>query len=668
MANPVEIALLYQEQIRQEIRDKQNYGRDLEHNRQTTSTVNHSVDPLRNLQILDALLVTPTDTPSKDIVIQAGNFYCRGALYTYPGKQVSIPQTETNPENPIYIYIGLNVTKTEIKEYIHPFYYEQEPVLPPNIFPLALICYKGNEIFSYDIKDLRPYWNFDLTFPPDRNINYIPWFEKNTSTVIDRRPLFHDKAPLVAVYTKSKPEPIQIVHKFHNATSFMGLKDYKYQPTYDPSNEGATINYNYKMFPINYIDDGKTVYVSIEEGSYNGTGTINSPYISLEQAIHHVNSLPIFKTIFIKRGQYILNTELTVKTPITIIGESPHIVKLIVTHNHNIIKSEFDLTIKTVGLDLRPLPGGNPNTTYIETTDNMIVKNTLIELAYCDRNIPSLFRATASLFITNCVFNNKYTPNPNSIYTSSIYSWSPNTTIQNSIQIGAWEEQLLASNACINSTTDPVISNDEYYRPLAGSPCIDKGIWEGAGTDKDGTMTDIGLYGGEDAAEAMEKIFPTGMPFPVIHVVDDIKPRAFSKITDIEVEAVIPESTYIRALVRINKHHELCTWDETKDNWIPVGVDWERALTPHQLKERLQSINTLNGNITSLQIVWLLLSSSSVEARPVLQKVTITGLTTENGLINLNLDDFTFLHLEDGTSYVTNNSGLDLEEVIFVAY
>jgi hypothetical protein len=617
MANPMEIALLYQEQLRQELRDKQNYGRDLEHNRQTTSTVNHSVDPLRNLQMLDALLVTPTDTPSKDVVIQAGNFYCRGKLYAYPGKQISIPQIETNPENPIYIYIGLEITKTEIKEYIHPFYYEKEPILPPNIFPLAMICYKGDEIFSYDIKDLRPYWNFDLTFPPDRSITYIPWFEQGTTTTIDRRPLFHDKAPLVAVYTKSKADPVQIVHRFSPAHSFTDLTDYKYQPSYDADREGATISYEYKMFPIHHIDDGKTVYVSIEEGSHDGVGTIDKPYISLAQAVNHVNSLPMFETIFIKRGQYLLNTGVELTVPVTIIGESPHMVKLITTCNNTMINSQEDLTIKTIGLDLRPAPGGDPNNVFIKTKTKMVVKNVLTELKYCDRNIPSIFQAPGNLFITNCVFNNKYAPNPTSIYTGSIYSWSPKTTIQNSIQIGAWEEQLLASSACINSTTDPVISNDGYYRPLDGSPCIDNGIWEGAGTDKDGSMTDIGLYGGEDAADAMEKIFPAGMAFPVIHIVDDIRPRAFSKITDIEIDAFLPDSTYLRALVRLNKHPELCTWDTETDGWIPVGVDWERAMLPHQLKNKLCSINTLNGSITSLQIVWLLMSASSVESKPV---------------------------------------------------
>lgn len=572
----------------------------------TTENTVYARDPLQPIaNVLDALKVVPTTPISRSVTIVAGHFYCGGGLYTFPGVQtLEIP---THPHLATYVFVGLRINKNTNK--VTPWINAEYGVVPsyfPEIFPLAIIHRRAGatEFYSDDITDIRPFQNFDVTIPRDKLEIEIACLGPGEATSFSRKP-YAGGAPFLQVWQRlGEGTTYNIMHDYRIPIDFPDhWTEYKpFKPlvngehlAYNPTTNGVSLTKLNRRLPIDFANLPEIVFVS-PLGRDTWPGTKSQPVATLAQALSVATVLPEKTTIWFDTGLYVCAGPLTFNRPLTLVGKDPETVILRVSGRGKLrftYIGDNPVTFRTMNLQFY---GKIQFPDEIEAwihADRLQVMNCACsimgEVAAC----APFFGAFSSLFLTNCVFHQKF---PALATTAKIVQDTPPSEFlgfQNSIYIGPWAQALQMGETNIDANlVDPVLENIEMgkYRPDIESPCIDAGTYAIVGADIDDSAPDIGLYGGQFASLANNSIYPTSALSVFCWPFQTIFGPIIASMTDIVEVYNKPTNTEIYGAVSFNGGKTWVAWDIDRASWVIVQLDQLQTTgnTWAYLKEQLK--------------------------------------------------------------------------------
>ncbi len=603
-----------------------------EHPYRTTENTVYARDPLQPIsKIMDALKVVPTVPVSNSVEIIGGHFYCGGQIYVFPGaRSVEIV---IHPYIATQIFVGLRVNKNTGE--VTPWVNTEYGVIPsyfPEVIPLALITKRPDteEFLSDDILDIRPFQNFDVAIPKDKREIEILCLGPNEGIAFSRRP-FIGGAPFLQVWQRiGKAAPsYDILHDFrHSEDSLDAWYDFRpftglYNPeylTYDPAMDGVSLKKHNRRASIELPALPSVVFVS-KLGRDTWPGTKDQPVATLKQALSIFNALPEKTTIWLGTGEYITTTALTFSRDVTIIGQDP-------TNTHirfasrGKLRCEGELQFRTTGLQFYG---------QIQEPDtyNAWVHSESLSLYNCVGTIfheasicAPFFSAVSSLFFTNCVFQNRF---PALDTTARIVD--PAVPLpsfqgfQNLIYLGNWVAMLgisgVGSTSIHDAVTDPLfIANDGTFRPRQDSPCIDTGTAALVGVDLDGTLTDIGIYGGRFASMADNPAYPINQAaifkWPVQTMFGSLIEK-FEQITSVITQ---PADTKVQAIVSFTGGKTWLTWHEERAAWRVILFEQALSLAKSWEYTRERLLETDLSEYTEEVIIAFVLSTAHDQKAP----------------------------------------------------
>lgn len=640
-----------------------------EHPVRTTENTVYARDPLQCISnILDALKVVPVTPVTNKVAIVAGHFYCGGELYTFPGAaSVEIP---IHPYLPTYIFVGLQVNKNT-KE-VTPWINTEYGVLPsyfPEILPLALIHKRpdADAFLSDDIIDIRPFQNFDVTIPRDKLEVEIDCLGPGEAVSFSRRP-YTGGAPFLQVWQRLGAGTVyNIVHDYRrpedSLDSWRDFKPYKELLNgeylrYNPATDGVSLDTLDRRLPVEFGNLPEVIFVSpLGRDTWNGTKS--TPVATIAQALSIANALPEKTTIWLDTGLYVCTSPLTFSRPITFVGKDPESVVVR-------FSSRGKLRFTYVGPE--PVVFRTMNLQFygqiqFPDTQEAWIHGDRVEVFNCVCRITSeasqcapFFGAISSLFFTNCIFHQEH-PVLNTV--AKIWQDTMPSEflgVQNSIYIGTWGHALQMGFSNINANVvDPVLEDivQRKYRPDFGSPCIDAGVFTRVGNDIDGSLPDIGLYGGQFAALANNSVYPIGTLGVFRWPVQTLFGPMITSMHDIVDIVHKPANTEIYAAVSFNGGKTWVAWDIARAAWRLVQLDQLRTMgnTWEYMKEQLKRTDF---TVYSEEIVIALgLWTSDPEQTPTVKYVEFQGDIDSTALTLYPMDQLD-IFVNDTTVFLRN--------------
>lgn len=618
MANFMEMIYLQDMVVRRAVDDRLYFiqaGPDPEQ-QHTTESVVYARDPLQPIaQVLDSLKVIPSVPNSNSVVITAGWFYCQGLLYSFPGApdlpiHLSLHTTST-------ILVGLKIDR--ILNTVTPYVNVEHGKLPqilPDVVPLALVQVRAGatEILSDDIVDIRPFLHYDTASPADKKEIYIACLGPHEGISFSRQP-YHSGTPQLQVWqVVDKAQAGYVVsHDYRKPEGYDENEEGVFAPftalhqseylAYDDTLDGVSLRKLVTRQPIELFDrDDGTVFVD-PNGGATWPGTKDQPVATLAQAVDIARVKPEITTIFLSEGVYVVTTALLFPRPLALIGADPDKVIIRISQNgyfrvEDAVTFTTKLAFYTITLQFA---GEIPDYANATLEYNVWIQANYVAFLNCVFRIiqgaspcAPLVRGLTDMFFSNCIFHNPY-PNLEGaeIYPGPVVDFRG---VQNSIYIGPWDTVKIESSDNIDTDEqEPGLENmaTYNYRPLVGSPCIDAGSTAEVGLDVDGSLPDIGLYGGKYASMADIVRYPLQQLAVFRYPLQTLFAPVLGKLKNVAVEANIPANTEIYAAISFNGGKDWVSWDEATVGWkgTALATLHETGNTLVYLQTKLQNID-----------------------------------------------------------------------------
>ncbi len=582
----------------------------------TTESVVHARDPLQPIaKVLDALKVIPSVPASNSIAITAGWFYCQGLLYSFPGApdiEVHLSQHTTST-----IFVGLRIDS--ILHTVAPYVNTEHGKLPqilPDVVPLALVQVRAGatEILSDDIVDIRPFLHYDAASSLDKKEVHIACLGPYEGVSFGRKP-FHLGAPHLQVWQKvdATGDGYDVFHDYRKPEDYDEEADGVYAPftalyqeeyvEYDPILDGVSLRKLVTREPIELFDrDVDTVFVN-PNGSDTWPGTKEQPVATLAQAVDIARVKPGITTIFLAEGVYIVVDPLILARPLTFIGTDPDKAIIRISQNGYIRVQDEETHTDRLSFYTLSLQFGGAIADYESELleDNVWIQanyfaaiNCIFRIRIGTTTCAPLAFGVMDMFFSNCIFHNPFfILDDAEIYPGPVEDFRG---VQNSIYIGPWVTAKIAGDDNIDAEeVDPLLEDISRfnYRPLPWSPCIDAGTPAEVALDVDGSLTDIGLYGGKYASMADIIRYPLQQLAVFRYPLQTLFAPVLGKLKQLVVDAYIPPNTEIYAAISFNGGKDWVAWDELTVGWVGVELNniHETGNTLTYLQTKLQDID-----------------------------------------------------------------------------
>ena len=636
----------------------------------TTEKVVYSRDPLKSISDdLDMLKIVPTVPASNRVQALAGKFYDRGVLYIFGGATTDafvMPR-----EDMISVFIGYKVDR--IRSVVSLYVSEDYGTLSefhPEVIPAALVQIRpqATSIVSSDIISLLPYYNFDTYHPGDRMQTVIPCIPSGGSVILDRRPFYRNDLPIIDVYTVIDSTTIQkVTHSFLDDNTYEDVLNVFPACQYFSHANGVGIRKQEIRNPINLAAATNILFVSAQYGLDINTGSKTQPIRTLEKAIELYNADSTFDTIFIDAGQYTIQQTLVVTRNITIIG-------------HSIDKVDIQMIVPKVQFDFRC------NSVELRT---LLFHNSVHALA----SISSVIKFQNSAKIFNCVFRSTpgaihypyFTAINLSIYNSIIHNvdnerdaflWdvfpSGLISIQNMVIIGRWNNVFQVSEYNLQFTLDDattaMVDPQRYnYLPVEGGRIHNTGSLNVVGVDIDGSLTDIGVYGGQYASMFPIKKCPTNTPVVFRYALPTMYTPVMEKIHNIVLIGEMPQGTQIYGAVSFNGGGTWLKWDIHTAAWKEIVLS-QLHIVGNTYDELIHRISTYASIVPKGELVfaWGLVTTNP-DITPIIRSVEIRYTTKSQSYIPYDRNNLDII-VNEFAILIKNKTATQIKNLMVVAY
>jgi len=636
----------------------------------TSENTVYARDPLQPISnTLDRLMVTPTIPLSNSVDVSSGAFYSRGILYVFHGRN-SGPMPFPHPHFS-HILIALKVdTRTGDTQLYVGEEYGDLPVFHPDTLPLAIVrVHPGQDVVrSEDIIDLRPWFNFDLSHPHDRVVYEVRCLAPSESVSFDRRP-YHSGPPLMAVYQRLS----QLEDGFRVSQNFDSLEmaapiHNGHLLEFNEVGNGVSLKSSIRRLPIEFGDQANILFVSAQFGTPSGDGSKRNPFMTLDMAAARYNADPVFDTIFISPGVYVVQDRLEFTRDVLIIGHSADeaIIRVFPGAEGIFCSGRFEMRTICLYAQMQY----DVDTAHITCDDPRLVNCIVVNNQRTE--ITAIFRTTVDLRFTNCIFDN---PRDNfSALLHHIGEQPPGFRhMQNSIILGYWEPMFQTATNWFGVQPGVLdLLNLENisalrYRPMLPSAARNAGNFDWVGANMNGTAPDIGIYGGSMAALADVEVVPTNIPVVFRHSIQTLFSPVIRGFEHASIGAHIPPFTHIYGAVSFDGGHKWLAWREGIAAWVTIDIRriHEMGNTHSELLTRLVEMGEIKTK-GEIVVAWGMISHEST-AKPFLRVAQFHCIVSPDALrkypmVNLDIlvDEFAVL--------VRNNTERRIEGLVFVCY
>lgn len=643
----------------------------------TTENTVHARSPLKPISdTLDMLLVSPNVPIDNTVNVSSGVFYSRGIPYVYAGGNSGPIDIDTFAST--YVLICLAVDKvlgtTSLKVIAE---YGNMPQFHSDIVPLALIHLASidTKIKTDNIIDLRPWLHYDVAVSNlDRSIETISELKSGYSHTYSRKP-HHSAPPFINAYIDyDNTTGYRLTQKYSCIEDAIGIHNSGLM-AFNDIVHGITIKSNNNRIPITLGGLPEHIFVSAQFGKVNGTGTIIDPVLSLDAAASIFNSYPDKTTIYIGPGHYTITNTLTFDRSVLIIGHSTEEVKLIFTGtlDNGIVVTDPIGKLELRTIKIQPNILAAPDKILFIT--NYLTMFNCVYINYSRQHILPMVK-TENLILSNCVFHN---PEDSVVLDLWLPSHLPNNFIgmQNLIILGRWAAGQFQGGP--NNLSDQITSikenlkleniDEQKYRPMFGSNCIDTGTYTLVNADIDGSAPDIGIYGGKYAAFPDIITVPIHEPVVFKHKISGLVSPIIKNFRSINVwlEKDSASMAELFGAISFNGGYEYVAWDSSTDAWKVIDIKkiHEQGNVWTDLVNRLLNMGDIvtKGEIV---IAWGLISYSAAHSVTLRSVDYICGIS-DNARVVYPLYNLNVL-VDDSSIMVTNTTADTIKNLTIVSW
>jgi len=545
----------------------------------TTERTVYARDPLRSISDdLDQLKLVPTYPASGKFQVISGRFYDRGVMYIFGGAEYEIKDLPRAAE--VFLYVGILVDRMRhLTELYVSEDYGTLTEFHPGTVPVGVVRLRPNSetILSTDIVNLLPLYNYDTDHPADKMQAYIPCLPPNGSIILDRRPFYRTKLPIIDIWQTFGGTLATVTsHVFESKDDAIDLLNPDNSGIdYDDDRKGISIGkeetIEYAPMPVG----PHVIYISASRGVDIYDGTFHEPVASFGRAAEIFNSDPIYTTIFVEPGIYTPTSTVIFTRSVTIQGSDTLSVRIVFKYGF-------------IGFDFQGSPATWKNVTFLQEevlpipyTGVCMTAGYLLFYNCLFRNEPSYLQYpwihTINVAFFNCIMHNLDKTYPAIMWmtlpTGSIAMW-------NNIIIGTWSNLFMigggSSNWWVSEANFGIWIMDPVhwdYRIIKNSPLDGGGTSDGGiGQDLDGSNPDLGIYGGGHASKVPVPRFPTKQPSVFRFAHGTLFTPVMERILNITAVIEVPSGTKVFAAVTFNGGGNWLRWNSEYAAWQQVDL------------------------------------------------------------------------------------------------